>query len=111
MKTFTFKEEHNNWVVTTTLGEAYVTELSPIQFYAKELNDLHNLMLEDLLKRKNYLSLGEVQLWIEDSIYGSEATQIINWYKSTYRQITDHLKSITEYKDPSLFIKTLSILY
>jgi hypothetical protein len=111
MKTFTFKEEHNNWVVTTTQGEAYVTEFSPIQFYAKELNDLHNLMLEDLLKRKNYLSLGEVQLWIEDSIYGSEATQIINWYKSTYRLITDHLKTITEYKDPNVFIKTLSILY
>jgi hypothetical protein len=110
MKTFEFREQKNNWVVTTTQGEAYVTELSPIQFYAKEVNDLHNLMLEDLLKRKNYLSLGEVQLWIEDSIYGSEATQIINWYKSTYRQITDHLKTITEYKDPQTFLQSLPVL-
>ena len=110
MKTFTFKQEHNNWVVTTTQGEAYVTELSPIKFYAKELNDLHNLMLEDLLKRKNYLSLGEVQLWIDDELYGSEAKQIINWYKSTYRQITDHLKTITEYKDSQEFIESLAIL-
>jgi hypothetical protein len=89
----------------------YESEPISLDVYAKELNDLHNLMLEDLIRRKNYLSLGDVQLWLNDENYGEEATQIINWYKSTYRLITDHLNTITEYKDPNVFIKTLSILY
>jgi hypothetical protein len=110
MKTFEHKENKDNWVVTTTQGECFVSELSPLDFYAKEVNDLHNELLYDLLRRKNYLSLGEVYLWVNDSVLGSEATAIINWYKSTYQQIVVHLASVSEYQDPQIFIDTIEIL-
>jgi hypothetical protein len=110
MKTFVFDENKNNWRVTTPEGEAFVSEISPIDFYAKEVNELHNLLLEDLLRRKNYLSLGEVALWLEDENYGAEANQIITWFKSTYQLIVAHLKTITEYKDPNIFINKIDIL-
>jgi hypothetical protein len=110
MKTFVFDANENIWRVITEEGEAFGTNLSPAQFYAKEVNELHNLLLEDLLRRKNYLSLGEVALWVEDANYGEEAIQIINWFKSTYQLIVAHLETITEYKDPNIFINKIDIL-
>jgi hypothetical protein len=110
MKTFVFDANENIWRVITEEGEAFGTNLSPAQFYAKEVNELHNLLLEDLLRRKNYLSLGEVALWLEDENYGAEANQIIAWFKNTYNLIIAHLETITEYKDPNIFINKIDIL-
>ena len=88
----------------------YEGEPISLDVYAKELNVLHNLLLEDFLKRKNYLSLGEVSLWLNDDKYGVEATQIIEWFKSTYQSIELHLEEITEYQEPQIFIDSLPVL-
>ena len=53
----------------------------PLELYSIEINDYHNQMLDDVLKKYNYLSLGEVSLWLNDSNYGTEAQSIIDWYK------------------------------
>jgi hypothetical protein len=109
MKTFEFREQKNNWKVTDT-NSVYISDLSPIEVYKKEVNDYHNLLLDDLLRRKNYLSLGEVQLWLNDENYGEEATKIIEWFKSTYQTIAEHLETITEYKNPQTFLQNLPVL-
>ena len=98
------------WKVTTDAGEAYMSYLSPVQIYEKEVNELHNLLLGDLLKRKNYLSLGEVTLWLNDDSYGVAANQITEWFKSTYNLINNHIETIEIYQDPQEFISTLPIL-
>ncbi len=110
MRTFEYKENKNNWLVTDTNGEAFVSELSPIDFYAKEVNDLHTELLNDVLKKYNYLSLGEVSLWVNDAELGTEAQNIIDWYKSTYNEVALHLASVTEYQDPKIFISTIPTL-
>jgi hypothetical protein len=110
MKTFEYNSTKQMWKVSTDAGEAYMSYLSPIQIYEKEVNELHNSMLDELLKRKNYLSLGEVSLWINDETYGTEANQIIQWFKSTYILIKNHIETIEIYQDPQGFISTLPIL-
>jgi hypothetical protein len=110
MKTFEYNSTKQMWKVTTDAGEAYMSYLSPIQIYEKEVNELHNLLLDDLLKRKNYLSLGEVALWLDDESYGKEASQIIQWFKNSYQLIITHLETIEDYQDPQGFISTLPIL-
>jgi hypothetical protein len=54
--------------------------------------------------------LGEVSLWVEDENYGTEATQIIEWFKSTYQTIVEHLEKIEQYQNPQTFISSLPVL-
>ena len=79
----------------------------PIEKYSKEINDYHNQMLDQVLKEKNYLSLGEVALWLNDVNYGAEAQGIIDWYKSSYQFISAHIANVTEYQDPTEFLLTI----
>jgi hypothetical protein len=112
MKTFEYKlqgDGRDSWLVTDGT-EKFMSYISPIEVYKKEIEDYHNLMLVDLLNRKNYLSLGEVSLWVEDENYGTEATQIIEWFKSTYQTIVEHLEKIEQYQNPQTFISSLPVL-
>ena len=110
MKTFIYNQNKKNWLVTTPEGEAFVSDLSPLQYYAMEVNDLHNSLLDDVLKKYNYLSLGEVSLWLNDAELGAEAQNIIDWYISTYKEVEAHLLTVTEYQDPTIFISTIEII-
>jgi hypothetical protein len=110
MKTFIYNQTKNNWLVTTPEGEAFVTELSPLQYYAMEVHDLHNILLEVVLKKYNYLSLGEVSLWLNDVNLGAEAQIVIDWYISTYKEVEAHLLTVTDYQDPTIFIATIDLI-
>jgi hypothetical protein len=79
----------------------------PLELYSIEINDYHNQMLDDVLKKYNYLSLGEVALWLNDVNYGAEAQSIIDWYKSSYDYIVSHIATITVYQDPTEFLLTI----
>lgn len=109
MKTFTYKLQGNgvdSWIVTDTNGEKSMSYISPIEMYKKEVNDFHNLMLEKVLNEYNYLSLGEVALWLQTD-YNDEANSIINWWKLSSEQVISHLETITEYGDSSEFCSTI----
>jgi hypothetical protein len=101
MKTFTYKLQGNgvdSWIVTDTNGEKSMSYISPIEMYKKEVNDFHNTLLENVLKQHNYISIGEVALWLQTD-YNDEAHSIINWWKLSSEQVIAHLETITEYKD------------
>jgi hypothetical protein len=109
MKTFTYKLQGNgvdSWIVTETNGEKTIIYISPIDLYKKEVNDYHNLLLEKVLKDHNYISIGEVALWIQTE-YNDEANSIINWWKLSSEQVMAHLKTITDYGDSSEFCSTI----
>ncbi len=105
MKIFEFRESKNNWKVTDG-DSVYVSELSPIEVYKKEVNDYHNLMLDEVLNDHNYVSLGEVPMWI-GSEFNDEAQSIIDWWKLSSEQVIAHCNTIKEYKDSSEFCSTI----
>lgn len=108
MKTFEYKlqgDGRDSWIVTD-VAEKYMSYISPIELYKKEVNEYHNLMLEQVLKDHNYISIGEVALWLETE-YSQEAQSIIDWWKQSSEQVITHLKTITEYGDSSIFCSTI----
>jgi hypothetical protein len=110
MKTFIYKKQANgvdSWIVTDTNGEKTIIYISPIDLYKKEVNDYHNLMLEKVLTDHNYISLGEVALWLQTD-YNDEAHSIINWWKLSSEQVMAHLETITEYQDSLDFCLTIT---
>ena len=105
MKTFEYRENKKNWKVTD--GDSiYVSELSPIEVYKKEVNEYHNSLLEKVLNDHNYVSLGEVALWLQTD-YSEEAQSIIGWWKQSSEQVIAHLETITDYGDSSEFCSTI----
>lgn len=109
MKTFTYKKQGNgvdSWIVTDTNGEKTIIYISPVELYKKEVNDYHNLMLEKVLKEHDYISIGEVALWLETD-YSQEANSIINWWKQSSEQVISHLETIIDYGDSSEFCSTI----
>jgi RNase P/RNase MRP subunit POP5 len=110
MKTFTYKKQNNgvdSWIVTNSDGTKYISYISPIELYKKEVNDYHNTLLENVLKQHNYISIGEVSLWLQTD-YNDEAHSIINWWKLSSEQVMAHLETITEYKDSLDFCLTIT---
>jgi hypothetical protein len=109
MKTFTYKLQGNgvdSWIVTDTNGEKTMSYISPIELYKKEVNDYHNTLLENVLKQHNYISLGEVPMWIGTE-FNDEAQRIIDWWKLSSEQVLAHLETITEYQDSLTFCETI----
>jgi hypothetical protein len=106
MKQFEFREIKNNWKVTDG-DSVYISDISPIELYKKEVNDYHNSLLEKVLKDHNYVTLGEVALWVKTD-YNDEANKIINWWKLSSEQVIAHLETITNYEDSSIFCLTIT---
>lgn len=95
------------WKVTEDNGHVYNSLLSPVEFYAKEANDIHNALVLAEIAKYDYIDLGELNLWMNDEIYSVEAAAILAWYKNTCTLLAAHLQSIEEYVDPNIFINTL----
>jgi hypothetical protein len=111
MKTFTYKLQNNgvdSWIVTDTNGEKSMSYISPIDLYKKEVNDFHDSMLFEILKQHNYISLGEVPMWLGTE-FNDEAQSIIDWWKLSSEQVLAHLETITEYQNSSEFCETISV--
>ena len=110
MKTFTYKLQNNgvdSWIVSENNVPTEIIYISPIELYKKEVNDYHNTLLENVLKQHNYISLGEVALWLQTD-YNDEAHSIINWWKLSSEQVMAHLETITEYQDSLHFCLTIT---
>jgi deoxyhypusine synthase len=110
MKTFEYKIQGNgtdSWLVTDIkTGRRYMSYISPKDLYAKEVNDYHNNMLEEVLKKYNYLTIGEIIIWI-GSEFDTEAKSIIEWWKETSIYVMNHLNEIQEYTDSYDFCQTI----
>lgn len=64
--------------------------------YSKELNEAHNTLFTQYYLSRDYVNIGEIVIWLDDDVYGEEATKLINWWKITSKDLLDYLKIVTE---------------
>jgi hypothetical protein len=59
--------------------------------YDSPTNKYHNEMMQEILTDKNYLSIGEVSMWINDVEFGAEAQSIIDWWITTCKLVAKYV--------------------
>jgi len=99
--TITFKQQSNgvkSWIV-----DGQLTYDSPINTY-------HNKMLQSYLDEYNYLSIGEVAMWVNDADFGAEAQAIINWWINTCKLVAEYVDLHPNEEEAQEFITTIPTL-
>lgn len=92
---FDTKEEKENYINTLT-NTQWNKEI-----YSEELNKAHKELYkkyyyDSLPPEERYESIGEIVTWLEDEDYGLEATNLLNWWRTTCKQVIDYLSTVTE---------------
>ena len=59
--------------------------------YDSPTNKIHNEMMQEILTDNNYLSIGEVSMWVNDADYGQEAQSIIDWWITTCKLVAKYV--------------------
>ena len=59
--------------------------------YDSPTNKYHNDMMQEILTDKNYLSIGEVSMWVNDVEFGAEAQSIIDWWITTCKLVANYV--------------------
>jgi hypothetical protein len=99
--TITFKQQGNgvkSWIVDGQLT------------YDSPTNTYHNNMLQGYLDELNYLSIGEVVMWVNDTKYGAEAQSIINWWIPTCKLVAEYVDLHPNEETAEEFILTIPTL-
>jgi hypothetical protein len=99
--TITFKQQGNgtkSWYIDGVLT------------YESPVNKYHNEMLQGYLKDLNYLSIGEVSMWVNDADYGKEAQALINWWTTTCKLVADYVDLHPNEETAEEFILTIPTL-
>ena len=65
-------------------------------YYATQINDAHNALFRELFTQRNYLSIGEISLWVDDAEFGAEARNMRTWWNTTCKIVADYLETVTE---------------
>jgi hypothetical protein len=75
------------------------------------INEFHTELFNSLIQEHNYISIGELSLWMQrpNSEYYNEAISIFNWFASTYSIIEQYALTVTEEtkQEPEAFIASL----
>jgi len=66
------------------------------EIYSKELNEAHNTLFTQYYLSRDYINIGEIVIWLDDDVYGEEATKLINWWKTTSISLLNYLETVTE---------------
>ena len=96
--TITFKQQGNgakSWYINGELT------------YESPTNKIHNEQLETILKDNDYLSIGEVSMWVNDADYGAEAQSIIDWWTTTCKLVADYVALNPNEETAEEFLATL----
>ncbi len=64
--------------------------------YCNELNEAHNAIFRKLYTERNYLSIGELSIYLSDKEYGIEASELVNWWKYTCKLVAAHCEEVVE---------------
>ena len=64
--------------------------------YCQTVNDSHNALFRSLYQERNYLSIGEISLWVDDAEFGAEAKALRNWWNETCKVVSAYLDNVTE---------------
>ena len=97
--TITFKQQgdgRKSWIID---GNEIITE-SPTNKY-------HNEMMQEILKDNDYLSIGEVSMWVNDVEYGAEAQSIIDWWITTCKLVANYVALNPNEETAAQFLETL----
>lgn len=99
METIRFKQQgdgRKSWVI----DEKEIVLESPT-------NTAHNAMLKEILAEHDYLSIGELSLWLNDEDFGAEATAILNWWISTCKLVAAYVEANPNEENAIDFINTI----
>lgn len=55
------------------------------------------------INKLNYLTIGELNLWLDDETYGNEATYLKNWWLESYKLLKLYFDSVTSETQKELF--------
>jgi hypothetical protein len=97
--TITFKQQgdgRKSWIVDQT-------EL----IYDSPTNKYHNEMMQEILTDNNYLSIGEVSMWVNDAEFGAEAQSIIDWWITTCKLVAKYVALNPNEETAAQFLATL----
>jgi hypothetical protein len=97
--TVTFKQQgdgRKSWIIDQT-------EI----VYESPTNKIHNEQLQQILKDNNYLSIGEVSMWVNDVDFGAEAQSIIDWWTTTCKLVSKYVDLNPNEEDCVQFLATL----
>jgi hypothetical protein len=75
--------------------------------YKSPTNKIHNERLQAILDEHNYLSIGEVYLWVNDDEFGDEAQSIIDWWITTCKLVADYVDLHPNEETAVEFLNTL----
>lgn len=94
----------NSWVITyTENGEVVKKEM----LYESPTNKMHNELLQAILAEHDYLSIGEVSMWVNNEDFGVEAQSIIDWWISTCKLVADYVALNPQEETAVEFLETL----
>ena len=94
----TFKQQgdgRKSWYIDTELT------------YESPTNKIHNEQFQQILKDNNYLSIGEVSMWVNDVDFGAEAQSIIDWWTTTCKLVSNYIDLNPNEEDCVQFLATL----
>jgi hypothetical protein len=97
--TIKFKQQgdgRKSWIID---GNEIITE-SPTNKY-------HNEMMQTILTDNNYLSIGEVSMWVNDVEFGAEAQNIIDWWITTCKLVANYVALNPNEETAAEFLATL----
>ena len=100
--TITYKRQgdgRNSWLI--------VDNEDKYMMYTSPANHFHNEMMKQVLENNNYLTIGEVALWVNDPVYGAEANNIIAWWTSTCKMVEAYVITNPEETDCVQFLSTI----
>lgn len=120
---YIIKTETGSWETTDhtqalqwqqqTGGELKTIEYEPgakdAVLYIDKANALHNSLFEQYYRERNYLSIGEIGLYVNHPVFGFEATALMQWWWQTCDLVAAHCATITGLTslDPQTFINNL----
>lgn len=90
--------------------ERYINDMPKpfdLDGYKQEVNESHNLLFQSLYLSKNYLSIGEISLWLDNEEFGTEAKLLSDWWILTCGLVAEYLDGVTEQTIIENFIDTL----
>jgi hypothetical protein len=75
--------------------------------YDSPTNKIHNERLQAILTEHDYLSIGEVSMWVNDVDYGAEAQSIIDWWTTTCKLVANYVALNPNEETAVEFLETL----
>lgn len=89
--------------------ENYLQSLNvfSLEAWKAEANQLHNELFASLYIKRDYLSIGDVALFITDEEFSEEAISLREWWKVTWKQIDAVTEQEAQQITPADFINSL----